>query len=190
MNQIYAGVDIVGRAQMQALDALEHWDALDGAQQHLLARQVAERLPAGFCFVAVQSFRFGAQSHSIALFDFDGACFALISGGQVTLGYDPAQPFVPDADQLASWTYFESRWLHEPDYDLNTYLQQFLTLPRQVTLNPFLLEVAATALEAPVAGPGVVGPGLASGVVGLGSGRVGPVSAVEYSAPPTYRETV
>jgi hypothetical protein len=175
---------------MHALDALEHWDALDGAQQHLLARQVAEQLPAGFCFVAVQSFRFGAQRHSIALFDFDGARFALISGGQATLGYDPAQPFLPDAEQLASWKSFASRWLHEPDYDLNRYLQQFLTPPRQVTLKPFLLEVAATALEAAVAGPGVVGPGLAAGVVGPGSGLVGPASAVEYSAPPTYRETV
>ena len=87
---------------MQALDALEHWDALDSAEQQLLARQVAGHLPAGFRFVAVQSFRLGAQSHSVALFDFDGARFALIPGGQATLGYDPAHPFVLDAEQLAS----------------------------------------------------------------------------------------
>jgi hypothetical protein len=48
--------------------------------------------------------------------------------------------------------------------------------------------VAATALEAPVAGPGVVGPGLAAGVVGPSSGLVGPVSAVEYSAPYVSRD--
>jgi hypothetical protein len=74
---------------MQAPDALEHWDTLDGAQQLLLARQVVEHLPTGYCFVAVQSFRVGAQSHSIALFDVDGARFALFPGGQVTLVYDP-----------------------------------------------------------------------------------------------------
>jgi hypothetical protein len=154
---------------MSALDALGHWDALDGARQQLLARQVAERLPAGFRLVAMQSFHLGTQSHSVALFDFDGARFALIPGGQATLGYDPAHPFVPDAEQLASWKSFASTWLHEPDSDLNAYLQQFLTPLRQVSLKPYLLEVAATPLEVPVANTG---------------------TAIVYSPPPTYRETV
>jgi hypothetical protein len=157
---------------MQALDALEQWDALEGAQRHRLARQVAERLPTGFRFVAVQSFRLGTQSHSVALFDFDGARFALIPGGQATLGYDPVRPFVPDAEQLMSWKSFAGRWLHEPDYDLTTYLRRFLTPLRQVALKPFLLEVVATPLEAPV-------EGVVRGVPVMTSGT-----------PPTYRDTV
>jgi len=157
---------------MQALDALEQWDALEGAQQQVLARQVAEQLPAGFRFAAVQSFHLGSQSHSVALFGFNGARFALIPGGQATLGYDPAHAFVPDAEQLASWKSFACRWLHEPDSDLNMYLHQFMTPLRQVTLKPFLMEVAATPLEAPV------------------EGVVGGVPVMTYGAPPTYRDTV
>jgi hypothetical protein len=88
--------------QGQALDDVEYWDTRDGAEQHLLARQAAEQLPAGFRFVGVQTFRLGTQSHSVALFDLDGARFALIPGGQAKLGHDAAHPFVPDAEQLAS----------------------------------------------------------------------------------------
>jgi hypothetical protein len=154
---------------MQALDTLDQWDALESAQQQLLARQLGEQLPAGFRFAAVESFRLGAQSHSVALFDFDGAHFALIPGGQATLGYDPAHPFVLDAEQLASWKSFASRWLHAPDFDLKRYLRQIMTPLRQVTLKPFLLEVAAIPLEAPV------------------DGVVGGVPVMTSGASPTYR---
>jgi hypothetical protein len=131
-----------------ALPTLDEWDQLDGAEQEEIARRLATWLPSPFRYVEVKRYALGSQEHSVAFFDWTGALFALIPGGEVTLGYDPSQPFIPDSVQLRSWREFADRWLGEQDHDLQAYLVTFLTPIRQVTMQPFLLEVTSRALDA------------------------------------------
>jgi hypothetical protein len=104
----------------------------------------------------------GSQEHSVAFFDWNGALFALIPGGEETLGYDPSQPFIPDEVQRESWRAFADNMWREPDHNLQAYLCELLTPIRRVAIQPFLLEVTSRALDAPYSTPDPPPPLLAS----------------------------
>jgi hypothetical protein len=141
---------------MEAIRSLWRWDTLSAHEREAMARAVGERLPSTFVFAGIYPCALANRRHRIACFEYQpgerhevGAAgrFALIPGDAVTLGYDPDQPFVPDADQLASWRAFARSWLHNPHFDLHAYLCEFLTPLRRVAITPFLIETSAVPLE-------------------------------------------
>ena len=142
----------------EAVRSLRRWDMLTAQDQEALARAIGERLPATFAFAGIASCALAQHQHRIAFLEYQpdethepgaAARFALLPGDEVTLGYDPERPFVPDADHLASWQAFARSWLHDSHADLQAYLSQWLTPLRRVTIPPFLLETSAVALEVP-----------------------------------------
>jgi formylglycine-generating enzyme required for sulfatase activity len=116
-----------------------------------MARSVTARLPESFRFAGMATHTLGDQTHTLAFFDRDGARFALIPGGEVTLGYDPAT-FVPSPGQIAAMDEMREYFAEDEEdatLDLPTYLvrlasrgyeERFLTPVRRATIAPFLLE--------------------------------------------------
>jgi hypothetical protein len=117
---------------------LDLWDQLDAREAEAVGRALARCLPAPWTFDSVERHQSGGQARQVAFFRWQGVRFALIPGGTVTLGYDRSRPYVPPPALLEEW--------EEQGYaDLATYLDTRLTPLRQVTLEPFLLEVEANA---------------------------------------------
>jgi hypothetical protein len=153
------------------LPTLAAWDAIAPAEREEIALALGKRLPRQFRFVGLETHQLGDQRHSVAFYawskDEQGAGeepmtaetarglqhrarldgrFAFLPGGEVTLGYDPEHPFVPNEDQHQSWE--ESR----QEFGLpalEDYLQRRLTPLRRVAIAPLLLEVVAIGLDDP-----------------------------------------
>jgi formylglycine-generating enzyme required for sulfatase activity len=142
-----------------ALDAdlgdLRRWDDLAPERREAVARAVAARLPGSFRFAGMATHTLGDQTHTLAFFDRDGARFALIPGGEVTLGYDQAA-FMPSPGQVAAMDEMREYFADDEEdatVDLPAYLAQlvsreykdrFLMPVRRATIAPFLLETQAT----------------------------------------------
>src|SRR5690242_19296070 len=144
------------------------WDRLTSAERVTVAREVAGRLPAAFRLLGLEWHALGDQRHEVAFFDWRGARFALIPGGTVTLGYDRAQPFVPNAAQMASWygdeweagtvavlrtsegesyVAYSGKAVRDQEIrPLEEYLDYCMTPPRQVFIKPLLVEVTTSSL--------------------------------------------
>lgn len=123
----------------------EVWDQLDLHTAETVARAVARCLPEPWAFVNVKRCASGDQKRCVAFFNHTGHDFALIPGGTVTLGYDPARPLPPKA-LLREWAK-EARALtgsKEPAEVLwRQYLEGQLSKLRTVELKPYLLAVNA-----------------------------------------------
>ena len=119
----------------------QDWQKQSAAECEEIARSLAAKLPAPWCFTHIET-RINADNDQIhsAIFDWNGSAFALVPGGQVTLGYDSSHPFTPNAEQREEW-----EWTRQ-EYDapaIEEYLTQVLTPLRHVELAPLLLEVEA-----------------------------------------------
>lgn len=118
----------------------EQWQRMSTATREQTARALLPKLPAGFAFQSVRRFHLGNVSRETALFQFDGAEFALIPAAAVTLGFD-VERWSPDAEERESW-----RGTAE-DYGLpesvHEYLGQAMLRPRQVEVPALLIETAA-----------------------------------------------
>jgi len=132
-------------AQLKELLTLSRWDQLDPSEQDEAAYAAAARLPEPFRFDGLETHELGPQRHRVAFFTWNDARFALIPGGPATLGYDPGS-FFPTEAHLQSWeeTHREYPDIAEECPTLESLLEEDLTPLRQVTFQPFLLEVAAT----------------------------------------------
>jgi len=119
---------------------LDHWGALAADGREAAVRILAAALPAPFAFAGIHAHALGEQRHQVALFDCAGSAFALIPGGEITLGYDRERPFVPTERQRASWRATQEEY---GCGELEEYLEYYLTPLRAVSLAPFLLEVDA-----------------------------------------------
>jgi hypothetical protein len=121
----------------------EVWDQLDPHTAETVARAVARCLPEPWAFINVKRCACGDQKRCVAIFNHTGHDFALIPGGVVTLGYDPARP-LPNAKALREWAK-EARALtgsKEPAEVLwRQYLEGQLSKLRTVELKPYLLAV-------------------------------------------------
>ena len=95
---------------------LDYWDGIDSAMRTQIARIVGETLPPPFRFIGLETHALGDQRHEVALFDHDGARFALLPGGEVTLGFDRSVPFVPGPLQRAAEAEFRT-YLQETGED-------------------------------------------------------------------------
>jgi hypothetical protein len=129
---------------------LERWNALDSPERLEVARAVAARLPAPWRFLGLETHALGDQRHEIAFFDWNGAKFALIPGGTVTLGYDRRRGLT--AGQFMD-EYEAAEYAHTSDLDAfleeHAYQGQIrlLTPLRTVALHSFLLEAQPVELE-------------------------------------------
>lgn len=121
----------------------EVWDQLDLHTAETVARAVARCLPEPWAFVTVKRCASGDQKRHVAFFTWNEHEFALIPGGMVTLGYDPARP-LPSAKALRDWAR-EARALTgstEPAEVLwRQYLEGQLSKLRSVELKPYLIAV-------------------------------------------------
>jgi hypothetical protein len=132
---------------------LEAWDRSTLSECEEIARELEQTLPTSFRFHKVETSLLGDQQHPVALFEWDGLSegsshgfFALIPGGEMTLGYDRAHPFVPNAQQRTSWQE-ETQRTGMFTGTLEEFLDQVMTPLRRVRIEPFLLETLATPLE-------------------------------------------
>lgn len=124
-----------------ALLDLSAWDRLSTADCESLARAVAETLPAPWRFVGIRPCTMYDQRRHVAFFDWDGAEFALIPGGRLTLGYDRSRPPILNAAQEQEYHEHSQQVCGFPP--LAEHLDKNMTPLRQVTIAPFLLEVRA-----------------------------------------------
>jgi hypothetical protein len=121
---------------------LSIWDQFTAREAEAVGRTLARCLPAPWAFDGVELHEVGDQKRHVAFFTWEGARFALVPGGEVTLGYDRTRPFVPDSESLAEW---ERNSQRECDKDWAGFLDRCLTPLRRVALAPFLLGVEASA---------------------------------------------
>jgi hypothetical protein len=110
------------------------------------------------------TYSLGDQTHHVAVFEWVGAppgyhqgFFALIPGGQVTLGYDREHPFVPSEQQRESWVEQTQR-TGMVSGTLDEFLDVVMTPLRHVSFEPFLMETLATPLEPPPLYDETLGP--------------------------------
>lgn len=131
---------------------LDQWDHHEPGECEEIAHHLEQALPASFHFSTLESCSLGDQKHHVAIFEraaFPSGSrqgfFALIPGGQATLGYDREHPFVPSAQQQESWIQ-ETQEGGMFEGTLDAFLDRVMALLRQVSLNPFLLEIEAAPL--------------------------------------------
>jgi hypothetical protein len=122
------------------------WDRLDAQTAETVARAVERCLPEPWAFLRVAWHARGGRERHVAVFDWNESEFALVPGGEVTLGYDPERP-APPAELLDEW-YEEVRATaeHYPawsDLTWERYLPDVLSPLRRVRLDPFLVAVRA-----------------------------------------------
>lgn len=120
---------------------LARWDSLSESDCLAIATDVV--VP-GFSFDRLVRCAQGDTSRWVAVFRHrSGAEFALVPGGEVTVGYDHTRALALDADAQSSWDTSMSEFGMPP---FPTYLSQVLQPARQVTLAPSLVETSARAI--------------------------------------------
>jgi len=125
---------------LRELFELTIWDARTREEKGWLLQPLLQSLPATFVFLGIRSCALGDAGHEIAFFRYqDGAEFALLPGGHITLGYDRTTPFVPSAVQQESW----KDTMTEIPISLEDCLDLDLSPLRQVRIAPFLIEAHA-----------------------------------------------
>jgi hypothetical protein len=132
---------------------LSYWDQFTANEAEAAGRALAGCLPAPWAFAGVEHHALGDQKRQVAFFTWGGARFALLPGGEVTLGYDRGRPFVPPEEALAEW---QRNAAAPADIEWDDFLERCLTPLRRVTFDPFLLEVEAAAygqVRVPEGGP-------------------------------------
>ncbi len=120
----------------------ERWDNATLAERQAMAAQLARQLPEGFELHSLRMHSLGGQARCVALYQQGRSnLFALIPGGQVTLGYDGQRPWQPNADEAESWRGTAEEYGFEQG--LEEHLARVLAPSRQVNLAPMLMEVRA-----------------------------------------------
>ena len=150
---------------------LRRWDQFSPVTCEEIAHNVVTYLPSGFQFLKVEIYASGKQRHYMALFEYDTSSersiFVMIPGGKATLGYNPTDhSFVPAEPLIKKWqedggdfygnTCMNYDALYQSliqksfpptivsNYDvLYAYLEHVMLPVREVTFQPFLLEIVA-----------------------------------------------
>ncbi len=107
-----------------------------------LVRSVAKALPVSH--VETRACTLGEVTHDVALFrhEADGARYALVPGGAVSLGWDRAQPLNVDDEHRRSFAQSRSS-RGAPEATIEAWLDGVLSPHREVDVAPFLVEVGA-----------------------------------------------
>jgi len=120
------------------------WDNLDSQSAETVARAVENCLPEPWKFVRVAWHECDDQKRHVAFFAWKKKEFALIPGGEVTLGYDPKQP-EPPAKLLKDWKQQIREYAERKGLTWKKYLKDVLSPQRRVQLAPYLIAVQAEA---------------------------------------------
>jgi len=121
---------------------LDRWERMSRSEREVVAKRVSTALPSGFAFHGIQSFSLGEQRYEIAIFDFEGARFALVPGSSGQLGYDAKRYWEPTTDELESWQGTTEEY--GIDLTIHEQIANATRRPRTAEIGPFLLEVAAS----------------------------------------------
>jgi formylglycine-generating enzyme required for sulfatase activity len=124
-----------------AVTDLRIWDRLSGPGCEKVALALGRALSAPWRFTQVRYCALSDQERHVAFFDWNGAEFALIPGGQVTLGYDRSRPPILTREQEQEYREHSQEVSGLPPF--SDHLDALMTPLRVVTIAPFLLEVRA-----------------------------------------------
>jgi hypothetical protein len=119
----------------------KRWEALTPAARRTAARALAKDLPTGFTFDAVRSCRLGEVRRAVAFFRRGESRFALIPGGTVEVGYDRNRRWVPNPDELDSWTDTGEEYGRRGS--VTKHIAWVTTKRRKIKLAPLLVETIA-----------------------------------------------
>ena len=106
-------------------------------QARAFCEEIEAKLPLPVTFKGLRFNRYAQRRFRLACFEYDGAAFSLLPGGELRLGFDPDH-FTPTAAQAES--YLDSAVEQKIEMDLRRYLRSVTTSPRRVTLAPLLVE--------------------------------------------------
>jgi len=124
--------------------SLERWASINSAECEANARDLARKLPLGFDFDSVQIHRLGEQQNHVAHYRHGNAKFALIPGGEVSIGFDADRLWEPNPDELRSWEGTAAEYGIEKT--VHHYIADTTLRVRQVEFAPFLIETTASEL--------------------------------------------
>ena len=119
----------------------KRWDALSPAERRATAKAVARELPAGFEFDAIRACRLGQVRKSVAFFRRGDRKFVLIPGGTVEVGYNRDRRWVPNPDELGSWTDTGEEYGRRGS--ITKHIARVTTKRRKIKLAPLLVEAIA-----------------------------------------------
>ena len=120
---------------------LDKWDSLSPTDCETLARKLAKELPSGFAFDSIRAYHLGTQERLVAAFRFQERAYALIPGGQISLGYDLDREWQPTEEESESWKGTTEEYGIEDSLEL--YIAKVTIRPRVVNFEPFLIETNA-----------------------------------------------
>jgi hypothetical protein len=138
--------DPSGQLVEKELLALPVWDQFDASTAEAVARSVERCLPEPWRYARVAWHVVGDQRRHVAFFDWNRTEFALIPGGEVTLGwnrgdrsqFDPALVLDAQADLSQN----------SDDYDIWQYLNDHLSDYRTRAIPPLLAEIGLRSRKA------------------------------------------
>ena len=120
---------------------------MSGEQKYRYSEELAAHLPHSVIFKGLRFYPDGGPELSIAIFEYKGALFSLMPGGEVQIGYE-ADNFRPTDEQIESFR--DNAEEYGFDLDIYSYVQSVTTPPRKVKIAPMLVEIqlAKIGLEA------------------------------------------
>jgi hypothetical protein len=122
---------------------LQEWQKLSAEQKYRYSEELAAHLPQSVIFKGLRFYPDGGPELSIAIFEYGGALFSLMPGGEVQIGYE-ADNFRPTDEQIESFQ--DTAEEYGFDRDIYSYVQSVTTPPRKVTIAPMLVEIKPTKI--------------------------------------------
>ena len=122
---------------------LQEWQKLSEEQKYRYSEELAAHLPQSVIFKGLRFYPDGGPELSIAIFEYGGALFSLMPGGEVQIGYE-ADNFRPTDEQIESFQ--DNAEEYGFDLDIYSYVQSVTTPPRKVTIAPMLVEIQPTKI--------------------------------------------
>jgi hypothetical protein len=117
---------------------LQEWQKLSEEKKYRYSQELAAYLPQSVIFKGLRFYPDGGPELSIAIFEYGGALFSLMPGGEVQIGYE-ADNFRPTDEQIESFQ--DNAEEYGFDLDIYSYVQSVTTPPRKVTIAPMLVEI-------------------------------------------------
>jgi hypothetical protein len=122
---------------------LQEWQNLSEKQKYCYSEELAAYLPQSVSFKGLRFYLDGGPELSIAIFEYGGALFSLMPGGEVQIGYE-ADNFRPTDEQIESFQ--DNAEEYGFDLDIYSYVQSVTTPPRKVTIAAMLVEIQPTKI--------------------------------------------
>jgi len=151
--------------------SFEYWRRVDAAGRESTARRLGKQLPSGFVFEAVRRFELGGARNEVAIFRQGTSLFALVPGGELTIGFDAAR-WRPEREERASWE--SSAEEYGLEGTIEEHVAEVTLRPRRIAHPPLLVETAASEVgweTISVDDPALDDPGFLEYLPQLGPGK-------------------